>query len=109
MTLCHSTVWLALVLSQHQHHRVSLDWLDTIGIPATILFDRATQQSLLRLLTMAAVMLRYGNAPLTNRRAWQLYEHFLTDDRIILLANEPTRLETRWKALAVRDLASPKT
>ena len=53
-------------------------------------------------------MRAYGNAPLTNRQAWQLYEHLLTDDRIVMLANEPTRLETRWKALAVRDLASPK-
>lgn len=109
MTLCDSNVWLALVLSQHQHHRVALDWLDTIDIPASVCFCRATQQSLLRLLTTAAVMRAYGNAPLTNRQAWQLYEHLLTDDRIVLLANEPTRLETRWKALAVRDLASPKT
>ena len=51
----------------------------------------------------------YGNPPLTNRQAWQLYERVLTDDRIVLQADEPTRLETRWKTLSSRDTASPKT
>ena len=47
--------------------------------------------------------------PLTNRQAWRLYEHLLSDDRIVLQADEPTRLETRWKSLSASDIASPKT
>ena len=108
MILCDSNVWLALVLSQHQHHRAALDWIGTIDVPGAVCFCRATQQSLLRLLTTAAVMRVYGNSPLTNRQAWRLYELLLTDDRIVLRADEPTRLESRWKRLAIRDLASPK-
>ena len=108
MILCDSNVWLALVLSQHQHHRAALDWIGTIDVPGAVCFCRATQQSLLRLLTTAAVMRVYGNSPLTNRQAWRLYELLPTDDRIVLRADEPTRLESRWKGLAVRDQASPK-
>ena len=107
--LCDSNVWLALVLSEHQHHRAAAGWLATIDEPGVVCFCRATQQSLLRLLTTAAVMRLYGNPPLTNRQAWQLYEHLLTDDRMVLQADEPTRLETRWKTLSARDTASPKT
>ena len=108
MVLCDSNVWLALVLSEHQHHRVVLDWLDTIDAPASVCFCRVTQQSLLRLVTTDAVMGCYGAAPLTNREAWRLYEQILSDDRIVLQVNEPSRLEARWKSIALRDTASPK-
>lgn len=50
----------------------------------------------------------YGNPPLTNRRAWKVYEALLGDDRIVFLADEPSELETRWKQFALRDSASPK-
>ena len=109
MVLCDSNVWLALVLSEHQHHRAAAGWFATIDEPQAVCFCRATQQSLLRLLTTAAVMRLYGNRPLTNRQAWRLYEHLLTDDRIVLQADEPTRLEARWKSLSASDSASPKT
>ncbi len=108
MVLCDSNVWLALVLSQHQHHSAAKDWLAAVNTPETVCFCRATQQSLLRLVTTEAVMQRYGNSPLTNRQAWRLYEQILSDDRIVLQAEEPSRLETRWKSLALRDTASPK-
>lgn len=108
LTLCDSNVSLALVFSRYQHHRAALDWLASIEIPGTVCFCGATQQSLLRLLTTEAVMRLYGNAPLTNSQVWELCEHLLTDDRIVLIADEPTRLEVRRKALAARDLASPK-
>ncbi len=50
----------------------------------------------------------YGLPALTNRQAFRLYEQILKDDRIVLRTDEPTRLDTRWKALALRDNASPK-
>ncbi|MDE0108251.1 MAG: PIN domain-containing protein [Bryobacterales bacterium] len=106
--MCDSNVWLALVLSRHQHHRVAEKWLTTIDMPESVCFCRATQQSFLRLVTTAAVMGRYGRPPLTNRQAWALYEQILTDDRIVMRAEEPSRLEARWKSIAVRDTASPK-
>ena len=53
-------------------------------------------------------MRAYGSSPLTNRQAWQVYEQILTDDRIVLQADEPTRLEARWKQFAMSGLSSPK-
>ena len=108
LNLCDSNVWLALALSEHAHHALARDWLDTVDEPATVLFCRSTQQSFLRLLTNSAVLAPYGNPPLTNREAWQAYEALLADYRIVLRAEEPAGLESRWKELARRDDASPK-
>lgn len=108
MILCDSNVWLALALSKHAHHTVARKWLETIEEPASVLFCRATQQALLRLLTNASVLRPYGNPPLTNREAWRVYEAFLADDRIAVQADEPVGLERLWKELAVRGTASPK-
>lgn len=108
MNLCDSNVWLALALSAHVHHAAARDWLDTIDEPATILFCRATQQALIRLLSNTAVLDPYGNPPLTNGESWAAYEALLADDRIAMRADEPAGIESRWKELAARDTASPK-
>ncbi len=75
---------------------------------ASVLFCRATQQTLLRLLTNASILGAYGNPPLTNRQAWEAYAALLADDRVVFLAQEPTGLEAQWKRFASRDTASPK-
>lgn len=106
--LCDSNVWLALALSKHTHHPVARDWLDTVDGSATVLFCRATQQAFLRLLTNASVLAPYGDAPLTNDAAWAAYEAFVADDRIVLRAEEPAGIESRWKEFAKRGTASPK-
>ena len=106
--LCDSNVWLALALSGHVHHHAARDWLETVEEPASLLFCRATQQALLRLLTNASVLRPYGNPPLTNREAWSAHEALLADDRITFLPDEPAGVEPLWKELAVRGTASPK-
>lgn len=108
MVLCDSNVWLALTLSKHVHHPACHEWLDTIEETASIGFCRATQQSFLRLLTNASVLRPYGNRPLTNRRAWKVYETLLGDDRIVFRVDEPSGLEARWTQFALRKSASPK-
>jgi uncharacterized protein len=108
MVLCDSNIWLALTLSKHVHHVAAREWLDAIEEPSSICFCRATQQTLLRLLTNASVLRPYGASPLTNRKAWAAYDAFLADDRIVLHAEEPAGLEMRWKRLALRDTPSPK-
>ncbi len=60
------------------------------------------------MLTNASVLHAYGNPPLTNRHAWKAYEDLLADDRIVLHAEEPARLEARWRHFALRDTASPE-
>lgn len=108
MRLCDSNVWLALALSKHDSHAVARKWLGTIDGLHSLWFCRATQQTFLRLLTNAAVLAPYGNQPLTNRQAWQVYEALLTDDRIGFRAEEPAGIDVRWKQFAVRNTASPK-
>ena len=108
MVLCDSNVWLALTLSKHLHHETASNWLDTVEEPASVCFCRATQQTLLRLLTNASVLSPYGNKPLTNRQAWKVYDALLADDRIVLRSEEPAELETVWKLFALRGTASPK-
>ncbi|MPY87941.1 MAG: PIN domain-containing protein [Luteitalea sp.] len=108
VSLCDSNVWLALTLSKHIHHRVVRNWFDTVQTSGSAFFCRATQQALLRLLTNASVLAPYGNAPLTNRKAWAAYEALLGDDRIALRTEEPPEVESRWKDLALRDTSSPK-
>lgn len=96
-----------MALSDHIHQPIARDWLATVSEPGSILFCRATQQTLLRLLTNTAVLAPYGIPPLTNREAWATYAAFLADDRIVW-AEEPEGLESRWRELAVRDTSSPK-
>jgi toxin-antitoxin system PIN domain toxin len=70
-------------------------------------FCRATQTTLLRLLTTDAVLAVYGNEPLTNREALRLVDRFLEDGRI-LFEVEPEGLEDCWRRFSDRDSASPK-
>jgi len=108
MNLCDSNVWLSLALSAHVHHHAALGWFDTITEPRSVLFCRATQQGLLRLLTTAAVLAPYGNPPLTNREAWHIYQSFAADDRLGLVDQEPAGIEKAWIELAATATASPK-
>lgn len=107
MNLCDTNVWLSLALSEHIHHRAARDWLDTCTVARSVLFCRATQQSLLRLLTTSAVLAPYGNPPLTNQEAWQVYAAFVSDDRVHLV-EEPLGLEPAWVGLAAIGTPSPK-
>lgn len=108
MLLCDTNVWLALTLSGHVHHQAARTWLDTIDEPAVIHFCRATQQSLLRLLTTRTVLGAYGTAALTNAEAWSVYTALLADDRIAMTGHEPAGLESQWRTFAVRPSAPPK-
>lgn len=108
MYLCDTNVWLALALSGHVRHTACRDWLDSVEVPGSVMICRATQQSLVRLLTNASVLAPYGNPPLTNSEAWSVYGALVGDDRIVLKTDEPAGIEARWKAYALRDGASPK-
>ena len=63
MILCDSNVWLALTIDNHAHHNVVEDWLGTIAEASSVHFCRATQQSFLRLLTLASVFTPFGEPP----------------------------------------------
>lgn len=107
LTLADSNIWLALTLTGHDYHETALTWLETMTNPGEILFCRSTQQSFLRLLTTSAVLGPFGNSPLTNAEAWEVYAGILGNPRIAF-AQEPADLERHWQRLALRRTASPK-
>jgi toxin-antitoxin system PIN domain toxin len=106
--LCDSGVWLALSIDRHTHHVAAREWMMTVVDQASVFFCRATQQSLLRLLTTATVFVEYGSPPLTNQQAWEAYDGLLADNRVEFQPQEPAGLELRWRQFAARDSSSPK-
>lgn len=80
----------------------------SIEEPASVYFCRATQQTLLRLLTNAAVLAPYRIPPRTNTEAWESYDAFVADDRITIRVDEPAGLPRQWQEYSRRDAASPK-
>lgn len=103
--LCDVNVWLALAISGHSHHRAARARLDGVDARASIFFCRPTQQAFLRLLTNPAVPAPFGDAPLSNDRAWAASEALLADDRV-RLAEEPAGLEGLWRDLGSSRKAS---
>jgi toxin-antitoxin system PIN domain toxin len=105
--LLDSNIWLALAFPAHDSHTAAVEWLKTQSRDSRLLFCRSTQQSVLRLLTTAAVHAPLGDQPLTNMEAWSVVEGFLANPRIAL-APEPSGLETHWKRFAATSTTSPK-
>jgi toxin-antitoxin system PIN domain toxin len=106
--LVDSSLWVALALEPHLHHKVARRWLEGVEQARSVLFCRATQQSFLRLTTTSALMAPHGLAPLSNEAAWGVYTALLADTRIWLQREEPEGLETRWQQFASRPSASPQ-
>jgi toxin-antitoxin system PIN domain toxin len=109
VTLADTNFWLALTLSKHVFHPSAHDWFNGQPATAPLLFCRATQQSLLRLLTTESVLRPYDVPPMTNAAAWKVYEDLLSNRRVAWAAEpDAADLESRWKSLAATGAASPK-
>ena len=89
-------VWVALTWEGHVHHSSARSWFETLAEESRIGFCRFTQISLLRLLTTPAVM---GGDAMTQSEAWDAYDRWLTDDRIVFL-QEPAGIEPSFRALS---------
>lgn len=72
-------VWLALSDAGNSHHSTALAWFNRLPDDSRLIFSRYTQLGLLRLLTNTAVM---GEATLTLRQAWAIYDRWLADPRV---------------------------
>jgi toxin-antitoxin system PIN domain toxin len=109
VTLADTNFWLALTLSRHVFHPAARDWFASQSAPSAVLFCRATQQSLLRLLTTEAVTRPYGVEPMSNGQAWEVYHGLRTERRVGWAAEpDPAAVDARWKSLAAGDTPSPK-
>jgi len=98
-------VWLALTWEGHSHHRVARAWFEALDPDARIGFCRFTQISLLRLLTTPAIM---SDDCMNQARAWDAYDKWLQDDRIMFL-DEPAAVEGTFRSLSRRPASASKT
>jgi uncharacterized protein len=103
MLLPDVNVWLALTFDSHVHHPAAKSWFDGLANDAVCYFCRLTQQGLLRLSTNPNVL---GKHALTLPDAWQKYDLFLTDPRV-LYADEPAGIESPWRAFTQGRSFSP--
>ncbi len=101
-------IWLALCVEGHADHRRALRWFDTSADEDLLAFCRVSQHGLFRLLTNAAVMAPFRDAPLTNEGAWSVFDALCADDRIDLMDREPAGLDECWRAFATRTTASTR-
>lgn len=106
-SLVDTSVWLAFAVSGHVFHSLGVAWFKGLGQDDEALFCRSTQQSFLRLLTTPAVMGAYGAAPLTNARAWDECQLWLTARQVSFVA-EPPHIVDKWRTLSDRSSSSPK-
>ena len=95
-------VWVALALAGHIHHAIARQWFQESETDL-ILFCRTTQKGFLRLLTNPRVM---GQNVLAAKQAWDLYDAFRMDNRV-MFAEEPPELETAWRAATRHPHAGP--
>jgi uncharacterized protein len=98
-------VWLALSYERHVHYSSAREWFEKLDVKARLCFCRFTQLGLLRLLTTDAVM--GADEVLSQVEAWRVYDRWIEDDRI-LLAEEPSALEPRFRALSQHQRPAPK-
>lgn len=106
MTLPDSNVWLALALPVHAFHPQARAWFVRQPLGHACLC-RATQHSLLRLLTTTALFAPYGLPPLSNAAAWSLFDGLRADPRTGW-SEEPPDLAAHWKVRSSADHPAPK-
>jgi toxin-antitoxin system PIN domain toxin len=94
-------VWFALAVADHPHHRRALAWWNEESLAG---FSNLTRLGLLRLLTTASTM---GGQPLTNEKAWGVYDAFLSDSRVRLFP-ELAVLEDLFRSFSNLPQAAPK-
>jgi len=82
-------VMLALLVRQHEYHRLARKWFDTLEANEAGVC-RLVHLALIRLLGNAAVL---GNDALSASAAWILVEELLMDERLDFLA-EPSDLDS---------------
>jgi len=79
-------VILALLVRQHVHHALARDWFNDLEAGQAGLC-RLVQLSLVRLLGNRSIM---GGDAVSALEGWRLVQELLQDERIELLAEEPT-------------------
>jgi uncharacterized protein len=95
-------VWLVLAFAAHKHHSPAQTWFD--GLAAEVcFFCRLTQQGFLRLATKPRV---FPDDAVTLPAAWNIYDALVADPRVSF-ADEPVRIDARWRAYTQCEVFTP--
>ena len=99
-----ANIWLAILLQQHPHHRLVLDWWkeDVLANRRRVGFCRITQLALLRLLTNRTVM---GERRRNFEDAYADYSRMLAADSVIYV-REPEGIEIQLRKYCKMDGSS---
>ncbi len=106
-SLFDTSVWLAAIFEQHPFHRIGRQALRQATSAQPAVFCRATQQSVLRLMSTAGIAKSYGEPPLTNQGALMTLDALQALPQVAW-RDEPPGVFGLWRTLAALDIASPK-
>jgi hypothetical protein len=96
-------VWIALSVAGHSHNAEAWNWLRLLPREVRLIFSRYTQVGLLRLLTNESAM---GEQTLTLKKAWGVYERWVTDPRVEFYP-EPRGMEAAFREATAPFAAKP--
>lgn len=102
-----TSAWLAAIYDKHAFHAQAIQALAQATSQAPAVFCRATQQSVLRLTTTAAMAKAYQAPALTNRQALFTLDTLQAFPQVKLQI-EPPGIFEKWRQLADLNSASPK-
>lgn len=106
-SLFDTSVWLAALFERHPFHGIARQPLQQATLTQPAVFCRATQQSVLRLISTAGIAKTYGESPLTNRGALMTLDSLQALPQVAW-RDEPPGVFAQWRTLAALDSASPK-
>jgi uncharacterized protein len=105
--LIDSNCWLAAAFDHHACHQAALAAIEAITVEHPAYFCRAIEQSILRLLSTAAIQTLYETPLITNEGAIRLLTDWQSQPNISFM-EEPANTRQLWLRLADRNTASPK-
>ena len=105
--LIDSNCWLAIAFDRHGSHRAAIEAISgtTAELPAC--FCRATEQSVLRLLSTTAIQAMYESPLITNEGAIRLLNEWHSEPNVTFV-DEPAGTRDCWFSLAICNTPSPK-
>ncbi len=102
-----SNCWLAIAHEFHGAHNAALQAIDTATVEQPAFFCRSTEQSVLRLLSTAAIQATYQSPLITNEGAIRLLNMWQAEPNVSFI-DEPPSTRDLWLRLANRNTTSPK-
>ena len=105
--LIDSNIWLAVAFDRHRSHAAAVRAIDEATAEFPACFCRATEQSIVRLLSTTAIQTMYESPLITNENAIRLLNEWQSGSNVAFV-DEPAGTRELWLRLANRKTASPK-